>query len=84
MYKVYHNITPEIICKMFIKLSSLRSLTRHSLHDFYLPQVRLDICKHCILYKGVQHWFQLSNNLKNTDSFSMLKSKLFLQLISKY
>ena len=48
MYKVYHNIPPEIICKIFTKLSSLRNLIRHSLHDFYLPQVRLDICKRCI------------------------------------
>ena len=55
MYEVYHNIPPEIICKMFTKLSSLRSLTRYNLHDFYLLQVRLDICKRCISFNGVQH-----------------------------
>ena len=84
MYKVNHNIPSDIICKMFTKLSSLHSLARHSLNDFYLPQVRLDTCKHCISYNGVQHWFQLSNNLKDTNLFSMFKSKLFVQLISTY
>ena len=72
MHKVYH------------KLSSLHSFTRHSLHDFYLPQVIVDICKRCISFNGVQRWFQLSNNLKDTDSFSVFKSKLLVQLISKY
>ena len=50
-------------------------------HNLLVPNFQLTQSKNSILYKGVDMWNNLPNNLKQIDTFSAFKDKT--ELLSK-
>ena len=50
-------------------------------HNLLVPNFQLTQFKNSILYKGVDMWNNLPNNLKQIDTFSAFKDKT--ELLSK-
>ncbi len=86
MYKVFHDLHPAVISHLFTKLSSMSNsiVTRHTMHDFFLPQVRLCVCKKFITYSGVDVWFKLDPDVKACTCLQKFKLSLLSMLLSKY
>jgi hypothetical protein len=84
MYKVFNEMHPPVILKMFSKLSSIHHITRKTTHDFFLPRIRLDVCKRFITFSGVTVWSRLDIETKLSICLHAFKTLLLTSLLSNY
>ena len=84
MYKVFHNISPSVICSIFSKCSTVQSYcTRSSSLNFFVNACCMDVRKYFISHQGVMLWNSLPAELKQSSSFKkfkqLIKDKIFAQ-----
>ena len=56
----------------------------NSLYNFYLPYVRMFLCKSSIIYQSIALWSALSVELKKLSSFKSFKHQYFHILLLRY
>ena len=84
MFKLHNQMLPRSISAMFTYLSDVHIHSLRASEGFFLPRVRLSICKQFVVYSGVQCWSKLSYNLKTCKSVYEFKRMLYLKLSSNY
>jgi hypothetical protein len=81
MFKLSNNMLPSCINYMF---EHLQGSTRRNAYDYFLPQVRLNVCKKFITFSGVQVWLKLPCILKSLSNLRDFKNSYFMMLSVKY
>jgi hypothetical protein len=84
MFKVYWQLLPQCILHMFTSLHTFHTRTRQSCCDFFLPRVRLNVCKQFVTFSGVQCWNSLPTNVKLCTSLNLFKNALYKKLSCSY
>ena len=74
MYKLTNNMLPTCISSMFTRLNGT---TRRNAHYYFLPRVRLDICKRFISFHSVCVWLQMSNDIRCVNKLDNFKQLCF-------
>ena len=81
LFKIYKGICPEYMLEDFNRISdtALRTCTRASLNNFFLPRA-CDEAMKSFFYSGIKNWNSLPANIKSIDSESTFKEKVKLFL----
>ena len=70
MFKVFHHMLPKCTVSMFTRLSNVVNVNiRQANYNFYLPRVRLNICKKIVTFSRMLHCSKLSHAAKSCNTF---------------
>ena len=58
--------------------------TRRNTRNYFLPRVRLEICKKFIIFAGIQTWLRLSSHMKCDSNLRAFKRSCYILLFDKY
>ena len=80
MFKIANNKLHSCISCLF---QFLHDSTRRNTKDYYLPRVRLEICKKFIIFAEVQTWLRLPCNMKCGSNLRAFKRSCYTLLSDK-
>ena len=81
LFKIYKGICQKYMLEDFNRISdtALRTCTRASLNNFFLPRA-CDVAMKSFFYSGIKNWNSLPANIKSIDSECTFKEKVKLFL----
>ena len=83
MYKVKHNLAPNIFIDDFTEVSH-KYPTRFSAHNFYQPKIITKTTSYSILSRGPYLWNNnvLNKDFKTTPTLSLFKKQIKTKLLN--
>ena len=84
MYNCYRGLLPESLHNHFVLNCSVHNYVTRSCKNFHVPNVRTDLFKKSIFYRGPISWNLLSDEIKNSCSFNTFKRKYKANIITTY
>ena len=82
MFKVLKTDAVPALKSKFTYVSDVHTRCLRSTENFslYQPRIKLEMCKGNFVYRGVQSWMKLLDDLKAIETLDCFKSEIFTHL----